>query len=324
MTRKITTVACGVLALVMATSGVRALDWTVVSVNGAPAVPGGLVTFLPDGGFSASSGCNRYNGSAAYDGVALTVTGPVAATKMACAGDALSRQDDALAALFQGRIDIGFDPLGAMLTLSGDAAQIGLQPRMETGPALPATHGGLEVPAGDPPYLSAFGIEGRLDLHVDPATGSAVVASVDPGTVLRNGGCETVEGALWCKVSLADGGQSGWAVGDVLEAADSALRAGQGVFDAVGLVPCAKGIGAPTAPCVFGVARDGGGTATVVVNRPDGLTRAIFFTDGALLGADTSEADGGHEVSVVRQGDLSLIHVNDERYEIPDAVISGG
>ena len=37
--------------------------------------------------------------------------------------------------------------------------------------------------------------------------------------------------------------------------------------------------------CNFGVARDGGGTATVSVTRPDGVRRALFFQDGKFVSA---------------------------------------
>lgn len=104
----------------------------------------------------------------------------------------------------------------------------------------------------------------------------------------------------------------------------SAERAGEGDFDATGKVPCAQGKGAPMGQCDFGVAREGGGTATVVVTRPDGGKRALFFVDGKFNSADTSQADGDPEVSADRVSDLNMIRVGDERYEIPDAVISGG
>jgi hypothetical protein len=45
---------------------------------------------------------------------------------------------------------------------------------------------------------------------------------------------------------------------------------------------------------------------------------------GRAIGADTSEADGYPPFRATRQGDLNLISVGDERYEIPDAVILGG
>lgn len=109
------------------------------------------------------------------------------------------------------------------------------------------------------------------------------------------------------------------AIGD-----NSAERAGMGDFDATGQIPCAQAEGQPMNQCNFGVARAGNGTATVVVTKPDGSKRALFFTNGKLTGADTSQADGYGEVSSEKQGDLYMIRVGTERYEIPEAVIYGG
>jgi hypothetical protein len=39
--------------------------------------------------------------------------------------------------------------------------------------------------------------------------------------------------------------------------------------------------------CEFGVACAGGGYSTVVVTKPDGKTRSIFFRMGRPMGADT-------------------------------------
>ena len=78
------------------------------------------------------------------------------------------------------------------------------------------------------------------------------------------------------------------------------------------------------ARCDFGVARAGGGYATVVVTKPDGMKRAIYFRSGTAIGADTSEADGYHEFRTEKESDLHLIRVGPERYEIPDGVILGG
>jgi hypothetical protein len=61
-----------------------------------------------------------------------------------------------------------------------------------------------------------------------------------------------------------------------------------------------------------------------VIKKPDGRTRAIFFRMGRAIGADTSEADGDKPFRATREGDLNMIRVGDERYEIPDAVILGG
>ena len=105
---------------------------------------------------------------------------------------------------------------------------------------------------------------------------------------------------------------------------DSALRAGQGDFDARGTISCAIYRGQPMSECAFGVARTGGGYATVVIEKPDSVKRAIFFQMGIPVNADVSEADGYPEFNATREGDLNLIHVGDEHYEIPDAVVLGG
>jgi len=105
---------------------------------------------------------------------------------------------------------------------------------------------------------------------------------------------------------------------------NSAARAGRGDFDATGQIPCAQYAGQPMGQCDFGVSREGNGTATVVITKPDGQTRAIFFIGGQANSADTSQADGYGEFSVQRESDLNFIRVGDERYEIPDALIYGG
>jgi hypothetical protein len=105
---------------------------------------------------------------------------------------------------------------------------------------------------------------------------------------------------------------------------DSALRAGLGDFDATGTLPCGQASGQPLGPCEFGVARSGGGYATVVIRWPDGRSRAVYFRMGRPIGADTSQADGDPRFSSGKQNDLHLIRGGNARYEIPDAVILGG
>jgi hypothetical protein len=104
---------------------------------------------------------------------------------------------------------------------------------------------------------------------------------------------------------------------------DSALRAGQGSFDASGPLPCAFGAGQPMGQCEFGVARAGGGYATVVVKKPDGRTRAIYFRMGKPIGADMSQADGYPELRATKDGGINRIRIGDERYEIIDAIVLG-
>ena len=93
-------------------------------------------------------------------------------------------------------------------------------------------------------------------------------------------------------------------------------------YNATGMVPCAQAKGQPMGQCPFGVVREGNGTATVVITRPDGRTRAIFFEAGKAVRSDVSEADGG-PFSAERESDLNIVRVGDERYEIPDVVVLG-
>jgi heat shock protein HslJ len=175
-----------------------------------------------------------------------------------------------------------------------------------------------------------------LNLRERPSSKSRILATFAPGTFLYNLGCQRAEGRAWCDVQNFDGGPRGFVAADYLKPAispdgsaavgsdDSALRAGKGNFDATGWLPCAQSPGQPMARCEFGVARAGGGYATVVVRFPDGRTRAIFFRMGRPIGADTSQADGYKEFQTSKEGDLNFVRVGDERYEIPDAVVLGG
>jgi hypothetical protein len=154
------------------------------------------------------------------------------------------------------------------------------------------------------------------------AKGSGVTISIslDPGappmlSYTGKGGANGI-----CQV--ADYVPSG--AGDKKSQASSSERAGQGQFDATGKIPCAQYKGQPMGQCSYGVARDGGGSATVVVTRPDGRKRAIFFEKGKAIGADLSQADGNMDFSATKEADLYKIKAGDERYEIPEAVIYGG
>ena len=101
-----------------------------------------------------------------------------------------------------------------------------------------------------------------------------------------------------------------------------ALVPGTG-YHATGKVPCSMGGGQPIGSCPFGVKREGNGSGSVTLTKPDGRTRTIFFTNGRPTGADISEADPGR-FSASKQGDLSVVRIGQERYEIPDAVVFGG
>jgi hypothetical protein len=102
-------------------------------------------------------------------------------------------------------------------------------------------------------------------------------------------------------------------------------RAGQGQFDARGPVGCAMRAGEPMQQCQAAVARDGGGTATIVVTRPDGRTRTIFFEKGKATGADLSQADGNMDFRATMSKErIYKIQAGDELYEIVDSFVFGG
>lgn len=94
-------------------------------------------------------------------------------------------------------------------------------------------------------------------------------------------------------------------------------------YHATGEIPCSMGGGQPTGSCPFGVTREGNGSGMVTVTKPDGRTRTIFFENGKATGYDMSQADPG-EFKAEKKGDVSIIHIGQERYEIFDAVIFGG
>lgn len=94
-------------------------------------------------------------------------------------------------------------------------------------------------------------------------------------------------------------------------------------YHATGEVPCSMGGGQPTRSCPFGVVREGPGKGAVTITKPDGGSRTIFFEGGRATGYDRSQADAD-ELSASRDGDLTIVRIGSERYEIPDAVIDGG
>jgi heat shock protein HslJ len=296
-------------------------EWQVTRVNGAPSLNGPTLSFQADGRFNGSTGCNRFNGEARFQDGALVVSRPVATTRMACPGDGSSQQEDAMIALFEGRIEATYDPLRDILRLSKGDTVLDLVALADTPLSpLPEPHAGLDRPRGEPPYVNPFGLSDDMPVRAAPDASSEVLGAAFMGQVLRNEGCD----GAWCGVTTLDGTLSGWAERAGLEPSGSALRAGQGAFDATGQVPCAQGVGAPMTRCAMGVARDAGGSATVVVTKPDGITRILFFTEGAFVSADTSQAGGGFDSSATRDGDLTRVTVDAEQYEIPDSVILGG
>ena len=199
-------------------------------------------------------------------------------------------------------------------------------------------HAQTEVPAhpenGGPLVFEVR--SASLNLREGPSTSTTVVAKLDKGTVLNNLGCERREGRVWCDVQPLGGGPRGYAAASFLAPPisphgavaygpdDTALRAGQGQFDANGPIKCALKAMEALGSCEMGVARIPGGWATVVAMHSNGKKRAIYFQNGIAIGADMSQADYSGPFKATKTGDMYRISVGTERYEFPEMVVFGG
>lgn len=173
----------------------------------------------------------------------------------------------------------------------------------------------------------------KVDLRATPSSAAQVLAGVSDGTVLRNLGCRMTEGRRWCRVETLDAPPlSAWTEGEFLRESSyvgtpapnqDALVPGTN-FNATGNIPCARYAGQPMAACRFGVVRKGQGSGSVTVFWPDGGNRVIFFENGTPARFDQSQADGNVRMNVGKNADLFMVTIGVQRFEIPEAVISGG
>jgi hypothetical protein len=105
-----------------------------------------------------------------------------------------------------------------------------------------------------------------------------------------------------------------------LAAATDAKVAGT-AYHATAEVQCALPYQPEVKSCQAGVVRRGNdGTATFEVIGAMGVQRRILLVQGKPVAADTMDP-----VTATRQGDLTVVKVGDnERYDIPDALLNGG
>ena len=104
-----------------------------------------------------------------------------------------------------------------------------------------------------------------------------------------------------------------------LPAARDAKIAGT-AYHATAKVPCALPAQPDIKSCDAGVVRRGtDGTATVEVIGPMGVQRRILFVQGK-----PAASDGMGSPSASRKGDVTTVEVGSERYEVPDAFLTGG
>ena len=105
-----------------------------------------------------------------------------------------------------------------------------------------------------------------------------------------------------------------------LPAAKDALVAGT-AFHAAAEVPC-QTLGAEAgARCKAGVVRRGqDGTATVELRSASGTVRSVLFVKGQAVASDSAQT-----MTSSRQGDQITVRFgSDERYDLPEALLTGG
>lgn len=88
------------------------------------------------------------------------------------------------------------------------------------------------------------------------------------------------------------------------------------VTEASGKLPCSVRLGMPTRNCDFRVTREGDGKASLTIIWPDKGQREIKFEGG--------QPTAQEGMTTERRGDLTVINIGEERYEVPDAVVNGG
>lgn len=111
----------------------------------------------------------------------------------------------------------------------------------------------------------------------------------------------------------------GIAAGDIMAAN---ARAKSGDFDRTGEVGCAQEAGQPLGLCEAGIARDENG-AVVVVTFPNGFSRMLMFEGGTFLRGNATMSGVGTDTEWTISNGIYQVRVDDQRFEIPEALVWG-
>ncbi len=190
--------------------------------------------------------------------------------------------------------------------------------------------------AGEPDYWRVSGLKpgDKLNMRSGPGTSFRVVDQLLQGEVVKNEGCTTTGGAMWCEVSRPNRPREvGWVSARYL-AASSAPKPGSGqgatqlpgdalvgdtVFNATGRLTCV--VGNRERQCNFGVVRRGRGNATLYIDLPSGIQRRIEFEGGRPV---SSNSIGGIYGEFTGSGSTLVFIGTDERFTVNDAILFGG
>jgi hypothetical protein len=111
----------------------------------------------------------------------------------------------------------------------------------------------------------------------------------------------------------------GIAAGDIMAAN---ARAKSGDFDRTGEVGCAQEADQPLGICEAAIAgaKDG---AVVVVAFPNGFSRMLMFEGGAFVRGNATMSGVGTDTDWSISSGIYRVRVDDQRFEIPEALVWG-
>lgn len=172
-------------------------------------------------------------------------------------------------------------------------------------------------------------------VHDARTANAGVVRLLPPGTIVANAGCQADDDQRWCKVRLLASRTTGFVQAEFLEPArgpdgivplgpdDSEHRARKRRFDVTGNIHCAQERGQTMGPCRVGIARGVGGDATAVATFPNGFARRLRFVHGRFISANATMSGSGTDTDWRVENGRHLIRVDDQRYDILDALLFG-
>lgn len=104
---------------------------------------------------------------------------------------------------------------------------------------------------------------------------------------------------------------------------DTDRRARRRDFDSEGTIACAQEQGQALGMCVIGVARDETGHATAAITFANNFTRRLRFEQGEFIRGNATMSGVGTDTDWRLEDGLYRIRVDDQRFEIPETLITG-
>ena len=100
-------------------------------------------------------------------------------------------------------------------------------------------------------------------------------------------------------------------------------RAKAGAFDMTGKVACAQEVGQVMDTCAAAVARASDSAAAVVVTFPNGFARTLIFDDGVFVRGNPTMSGVGTDMEWHLSDSMYFVRVDDQRFELPEALVFG-